>query len=87
MTTTHLRRLDHLVLAKVDPHLVICALFSVQQTGGDYDVVALIERLQVLGYRGRIAVLGPHLPRPDLVEAELRAIGPGTRLTLIAEAA
>lgn len=85
--TTHLRVLDQGVLGLSDPHLVVCALFAPMFDDSGEDAVALIERLQTLGYGGRIAVLGPDLPRPDLVEAELRALGPGARLTLIAVAA
>jgi hypothetical protein len=39
--------------------------------------------LQALGFGGAITVLSPRLPRPLLVEAELRALGPGHRLTLL----
>lgn len=84
--TTHLQALNHAVLQQTDPQLVICALFAPGSADSGADVVALIERLQALGYAGRIAVLGPDLPRPDLVQAELRALGPGERLTLLVAA-
>ena len=84
---THLQALDAALLQSSQPHLVICALFAAPSAICGDDIVGLIERLQTLGYGGRIAVFGPHLPRPDMVQAELRALGPGARLTLIAQAA
>jgi len=84
--TTHLQALTSAVLRTADPDLVICALMAQSADDSGADVVALIEKLQSLGYGGRIAVLCPYLPRPDLVQAELRALGPGARLTLIAAA-
>ena len=81
--TTHLQALNAKVLVQANPEVVICALFAPESSASGADVVALIDRLQALGYHGRIAVLCPDLPRPDLVQAELRALGPGDRLTLI----
>jgi hypothetical protein len=66
------------LMAQARPDRVICMLF-----GAGLDAYAVIERLESLGYGGAITVLAPHLPRPKLVEAELRAIGPGRRLTLL----
>lgn len=85
MVATHLDALDSGVLAVTNPDLVLCALFAPARDRGGADAVALVERLQMLGYDGRIAVVVPRLPRPDLLQAELRALGPGGRLTLIAE--
>jgi hypothetical protein len=70
------------VLRRVSPDLVLCALFAADLAAGD--AFALVERLQSLRYRGRILVICPTLPRPDMIEAELRALGPGPLLTLIA---
>lgn len=66
------------LLASLRPDRVICALFGPAQ-----DAYAVVEQLESLGYDGAITVLCPDLPRPKLVEAELRAIGPGLRLTLL----
>lgn len=66
------------LLALVRPDRVICALF-----GSTQDACAVIERLQALEYGGQITVISPALPRPKLVEAELRAMGPAQRLTLL----
>jgi len=66
------------VLSDLRPELVILPLF-----GPVHDAASAIERLQELGYQQRIAVLAPPLPRPALVERELRDLGPGERLVLI----
>ena len=81
--TTHLQALNSEILGQTNPDLVICALFAPDSADSGADVVALIELLQKLGYTGRIAVLGPNIPRPDLVQEELRVLGPGARLTLV----
>ena len=75
---SRLADLDAAFLAEHQPGLMIMPLFA-----AGYDAMAATERLQDLGYVGRIAVLAPSLPKPRLVEAELRAIGPGDRLSLI----
>ena len=51
--------------------------------GSGYDASSAIDELERLKYAGRITVIAPSLPRPSLVERELRALGPGARLTLI----
>ena len=78
MLTTALAELTAELLVQARPDRVICMLF-----GAGLDAYAVIERLESFGYGGAITVLAPHLPRPKLVEAELRAIGPGRRLTLL----
>lgn len=65
-------------LARLQPSLLVLPLFT-----SGYDAVIAVEALEVLGYRGRIAVLAPHLPKPHLVERELQVLGPGARLVLI----
>ena len=79
-----LAALDAKALHQAAPDLVICALFAADLAAGD--AFALIERLESLRYRGRILVICPSLPCPDMIEAELQALGPGPRLTLIARA-
>jgi hypothetical protein len=71
-------RLDADLLAEVMPTVVVIRLFA-----GSYDATAALERLEELGYGGRIFVIAPALPRPHLVEQELRAAGPGARLVLV----
>ncbi len=66
------------VLAELRPTQVFLPLFA-----AEHDAAMAIEQLQELGYQGRITVLAPALPKPRLVERELRALGPGTRLVLI----
>jgi hypothetical protein len=78
MLTTALAELTAELLVQARPDRVICPLF-----GAGLDAYSVIERLEALGYAGEIAVLCPPLPRPRLVEAELRAQGPGQRLTLL----
>ncbi len=65
-------------LASVNPGLIIVPLFA-----ANYDAAMAVDLLEDLGYLGRIAVLAPILPRPRLVERELRSLGPGERLVLI----
>lgn len=76
--------LDRDTLVQINPQLVIFALFSQGPIDRTADSLAIVERLQLLNYQGQIAVIAPQLPRPDLVQAELRALGPGARLTLFA---
>lgn len=66
------------LLDATSPGLIILPLFA-----ETYDAVAAVERLQELGYTGKLTILAPDLPKPRLVERELRSLGPGTRLTLI----
>lgn len=73
-----LSALDSEALLQLKPDLVVCPLF-----GAGPDATAVIERLQQLGYSGPIVVICPHLPKPKLVEAELRQLGPGQRLRLL----
>ncbi len=65
-------------LAEVAPTTVIVPLFS-----GQHDALAMVEALQAVGFAGTILVIAPPLPRPELVERELRAAGPGSRLMLV----
>lgn len=73
-----LAQLDAAFLEAHQPSLIIFPLFT-----ATFDATAAIEQLQALGYAGRLAVLAPDLPNPRLVEAELRGMGPGNRLTVI----
>jgi hypothetical protein len=65
-------------LRELAPTIVILPLFS-----ATHDAIAVVETLQAFGFSGRIMVIAPNLPRPQLVERELRAAGPGTRLMLV----
>jgi len=78
MVCTPLSGLTSDLLAQVRPDRVLTPLFS-----GGLDATTVIERLEELGYKGPITVIGPTLPRPTLVETELRALGPGARLVLV----
>lgn len=77
---THLKleEITAQILSAIGPTQVILPLFTAQ-----HDAAMAIELLEELGYRGRITVLAPALPKPRLVERELRALGPGLRLTLV----
>ncbi len=57
-------------LRNVQPTLILCPLFT-----ADFDATTAIERLLELGYAGRVTVLAPQLPKPHLVERELRGLG------------
>lgn len=52
------------------PDVVVFPLLSVAQ-----DATVVIGRLQELGFSGQCLVLCPNLPRPKLIEAELRSLG------------
>jgi len=79
VVTARFADLDAALLARVRPEQVMLPLLS-----PDHDAMAVVERLQSLGYSGRITVVARHLPNARMVEAELRALGPGPRLTLLA---
>ena len=66
------------MLTELKPTRIILPLFAT-----DYDAMAAIEALEILKFSGLITVIAPPLPRPRLVERELRAQGPGARLSLI----
>lgn len=66
------------IIAQHQPDVILFALFSPMQ-----DAISVIERLELIGYGGHIRVICPVLPKPALVEAELRALGPGLRLSVI----
>jgi len=74
-------QLDAGLLARVLPDRVLLPLLSV-----GHDAMAVVERLEQLGYRGQITVIAPSLPRARMVEQELQALGPGMRLTLLTPA-
>ena len=76
----HLRLADLTadLLAEAAPVTIFLPLIAPQG-----DAATAVERLEELGYGGRLIVLAPALPRPRLVERELRCLGPGARLTVI----
>ncbi len=77
---THLMfgTLNRGVLTAHAPTIIVMPLFA-----GQHDALSMVETLEHFGYRGRIFVIAPPLPRPALVERELRAAGPGDRLMLV----
>lgn len=66
------------LIAELQPERIVLPLFA-----GPCDAMTVIEELEALGYRGKIVVIAPRLPKPALVERELRAAGPGERLFLV----
>ncbi|MBI1171453.1 hypothetical protein GC209_08640 [bacterium] len=66
------------LLAEIGPTAVLMPLISAEQ-----DALIMIEALALLGFSGTILVLAPPLPNPELVERELRAVGPGLQLMLV----
>lgn len=54
-------------LARIAPDLVVFPLFS-----ASLDAIVVLTRLNELGYNGHCLVLTPRLPKPHLIEAELR---------------
>jgi hypothetical protein len=69
--------LNALLLDRLRPDVVVCPLF-----GAGFDAEMVIERLDGLGFRGRLRVLCPPLPAPQLVQTELAALATGIAVTL-----
>ena len=70
--------LDPELLAQLAPLRVFLPL-----VGRNQDAIQMILTLQSWGYAGPLTVLAPALPDRAMVEAELRALGPGLRLDLL----
>lgn len=66
------------LLERLAPTTILMPLFA-----GAQDALSMVETLEALGYGGRLIVIAPALPRPALVQRELRAAGPGERLFLV----
>lgn len=66
-------------LAGFRPEVVLFPLFSIAE-----DATGILTRLHELGYQGECLVLCPNLPKPRLIEAELRALAPGIRVQVLA---
>ena len=66
-------------LAGFRPDVVLFPLFSIAE-----DASVILTRLHELGYQGECLVLCPNLPKPRLIEAELRALAPGIRVQVLA---
>lgn len=64
-------------LIEIAPGCVIMPLFA-----RGHDAMQVIEQLEDWGFDQAMIVLARALPRPAMVEAELRSLGPGQRLTL-----
>ncbi|MFC7704884.1 hypothetical protein ACFQXB_11825 [Plastorhodobacter daqingensis] len=77
----HFRMLDERLLDRVQPDLVLAPLMSCT-----FDASDLARRLAQLRFRGALVIAAPHLPRPELVEAELRRLCRGFTMTLMSPA-
>lgn len=66
-------------LAHFRPDVVLFPLFSIAE-----DATIILTRLHELGYQGECLVLCPNLPKPRLIEAELRALAPDIRVQVLA---
>lgn len=51
--------------------------------GPKVDATAIVERLAALEYRGSLIVVSPRLPKPSLVEGELRGAARGFVVNLV----
>ena len=78
ITAARYEQLDAALLARIMPEQVLLPLFS-----PPHDATLVIERLQALGYSGRITVVSHPLPDARMVERELRTLGPGSRLNVL----
>lgn len=65
-------------LARIAPDLVVFPLFS-----ASLDATVILTRLNELGYRGRCLILTPRLPKPHLIEAELRGYSGAMQIALL----
>lgn len=70
--------LDAGLLARLRPVRVILPLLA-----RTHDALAVVQRLEALGYTGQVTVIAPSLPDPRMVERELRSHGPGARLDVL----
>lgn len=70
--------LDAPLLSRIQPDQIMLPLLC-----PGHDASQVVERLEHLAYAGQITVIAPRLPKARMVEAELRALGPGPRLTLL----
>ena len=70
--------LDESLLARVRPDQIFLPRLSPA-----HDAIAVILRLEAMGYSGLITVVAPDLPDAGMVETGLRALGPGPRLALV----
>lgn len=66
------------VLERLRPPAVAMALFCPAN-----DAARLLSRLERVSYRGRVALLSPPLPRPRMVERELRGQFPKLRIWVV----
>lgn len=65
------------LLDKLRPNVVMTPLVS-----DSFDALEVAEVLYCAGYTGELIVIASKLPRPKLVERELRDSAPGLRVTL-----
>jgi hypothetical protein len=75
---TTLAALDAPLLARVLPDRVVAPLM-----GDGFDALEVAERLEALGYRGRLEVVCPALPDRRLIRAEIAAACPGVEVVFI----
>ena len=72
-----LSELTETLLDKRRPGVVVTPLVS-----GTFDAMDVAEALYCAGYTGELVVIASDLPRPHLVERELRESAPGLCVTL-----
>ena len=65
-------------LERIAPDQVVFPLFS-----ATLDAIVVLARLNELGYHGRCLVLTPRLPKPHLIEAELRSYQGAMQIQLL----
>ena len=70
--------LDRALLDRVRPSLVVCPLFTPR-----FDAIQVMERLDTLGWRGRLCALSRPLPDPAMVCAEVQAAAPEIAFDLV----
>ena len=66
---TQFHTLDHRLIARVQPEVVLAPLFA-----PDHDILDVARRLDRFGYTGALCAYSPPLPDTALVRAEVRQI-------------
>jgi hypothetical protein len=62
------RNIDRALLNRIMPDVIVAPLF-----GATFDVLDLLERLERLGFTGRLVAVTPPIPNAGVVLAEVRA--------------
>lgn len=68
------------LLAQVRPDCVACPLLA-----AEFDAAQLAQRLEQIGFVGRLLVMAPALPDRRMVAREIASAAPGLRVEILTE--